>query len=121
MLGIEQMTGRQRVFAGIVVAFTAAFLLYSVFGDDGWIDYFHLRDQSRAMAAANETIGHQNLELYRVIERLSGDLNYIETIARRELGMVAPEEIIFKFETSQIPPRVVPDPGTEEGQRQTSP
>lgn len=111
MPGTKQMTGRRRVFAGLVVAFMAAFILYSIFGDDGLIEYFHLRDQSRSLVAANDAIGRQNLELYRVIERLSGDLDYIETMARRELGMVAPEEFIFKFETSPGPPRVVTDAG----------
>lgn len=109
MLGTKQLTGRQRVFAGLAMAFMAAFLLYSIFGDDGLIDYFHLRDKSRALVADNEAIGRQNLELYRVIERLSGDLDYIETMARRELGMVAPEEFVFKFETGPGPRRVVTD------------
>jgi cell division protein FtsB len=111
MLGMSQISRRQRVFAGLVVAFMAAFVLYSIFGDDGLIDYFNLRDKSRALVAANEAVGRQNLELYRVIERLSGDLDYIETIARRELGMVAPEEFVFKFESGPVPPRVVTDAG----------
>ncbi|MEJ2639220.1 MAG: septum formation initiator family protein [Desulfosarcinaceae bacterium] len=111
MLGTKQMTGRQRLFAGLVVAFMTAFILYSIFGDDGLIDYFHLRDKSRSLVATNDAIGRQNLELYRVIERLSGDLDYIETMARRELGMVTPEEFIFKFETGPGPPRVVTDTG----------
>jgi cell division protein FtsB len=117
MLGIEQLTGRQRLLIGLAVVSMAAFLLYSIFGDDGLIDYFHLRDKSRSLVAANKAIGRQNLELYRVIERLSGDLDYIETMARRELGMVAPEEFIFKFETGSGPPRVVTDTGAggEEG------
>ena len=111
MLGTEHLTGRQRLFAGLAVAFMAAFLLYSIFGDDGLIDYFRLRDKNQALVAENEAIGRQNLELYRVIERLSGDLDYIETMARRELGMVAPEEFVFKFETGSGPRRVVTDVG----------
>jgi cell division protein FtsB len=115
------MSGRQRIFAGILLAFMAVFLLYSIFGDDGLIDYYRLRDKGRALVAANESIGRQNLELYRVIERLSGDLDYIETMARRELGMVAPEEFIFKFEASRVPPRVVPDTVAPEGRRGQTP
>jgi cell division protein FtsB len=111
MPGFKQISGRQRVFAGLAVACMAAFVLYSIFGDDGLIDYFHLRDKSRALVAANDAVSRQNLELYRVIERLSGDLDYIETIARRELGMVAPEEFIFKFDSGTVPPRVVTHAG----------
>ena len=121
MLGLAQISGRQKLVAGILLALMAAFLLYSVFGDDGLVDYYRLRDRSRALAADNEAIGRQNLELYRVIERLSGDLDYIETMARRELGMVAPEEFIFKFEASRVPPRVVPDAGAGGGQVEPTP
>jgi cell division protein FtsB len=121
MLGIKQLTGRQKIIAGGLLAFMVAFFLYSVFGDDGLVDYYRLRDRSRAAVADNDAIGFQNLELYRVIERLSGDLDYIETMARRELGMVAPEEFIFKFEASRMPPRVVPDQGATGEQRDPSP
>jgi cell division protein FtsB len=121
MLGLAQVSGRQKWVAGILLALMVAFVLYSVFGDDGLIDYYRLRDRSQALAGDNEAIGRQNLELYRVIERLSGDLDYIETMARRELGMVAPEEFIFKFEASRVPPRVVPDPGSDDGQAASTP
>jgi cell division protein FtsB len=121
MLVIKQMTGKQRFLAGVFLALMAGFFLYSVFGDDGLVDYYRLRERSRDVVADNETIGRQNLELYRVIERLSGDLDYIETMARRELGMVAPEEFIFKFEASRMPPRVVPDEGGGGGQEEQTP
>jgi cell division protein FtsB len=121
MLGTKQLTGRQRVFSLIFGALMLAFLVYSVFGDDGLFDYFQLRDTNRSLVAANEALGRQNLELYRVIERLSGDLDYIETMARRELGMVAPEEFIFKFETSRMPPKLVPDAGMAEERPTPSP
>ena len=115
------MTGRANILASVLLAFMTLFLLYSIFGEDGLVDYFRLRDKGRALANANETIGLQNLELYRVIERLSGDLAYIETMARRELGMVAPEEYVFKFESSRVPPRVIPDNAAADEQRDHTP
>ncbi|MDJ0780797.1 MAG: septum formation initiator family protein [Desulfosarcinaceae bacterium] len=119
MVAIKQLVGKHNVLAAIVLALMGIFLLYSVFGDDGLVDYYRLREKARTLDDTNASIGRQNLELYRVIERLSGDLTYIETMARRELGMVAPDEVIFKFEASRIPPRVVPDtrPSEENGGR----
>jgi cell division protein FtsB len=105
------MTSRHKLVVGLVLAGMAVFLLVGIVGDGGLIDYYRLRNQGQALVAVNDEVGLQNLELYRVIERLSGDLHYIETVARRELGMVAPEEFIFKFEASRVPQRVVPDPG----------
>ena len=105
------MTSRHKIVVGLALAGMAVFLLFSIVADGGLVDYYRLRHQSQSLVAVNDENGLQNLELYRVIERLSGDLHYIEPMARRELGMVAPEEFIFKFEASRVPQRVVPDPG----------
>ena len=111
MLGIASMTSRHKLAVGLALTGMAVFRLISIVGVGGLIDYFRLRNQNQALVAVNTEVGIQNLELYRVIERLSGDLHYIETMARRELGLVAPEEFIFKFEGSRVPQRVVADPG----------
>jgi cell division protein FtsB len=37
--------------------------------------------------------------MYRSVDRLQNDPYYIENIARRELGMVRSDELIFKFKT----------------------
>lgn len=111
MLEIASMTSRHKLIVGLALAAMAVFFLKSIVGDGGLIDYYRLRNQRRDLVAVNDEVGLQNLELYRVIERLSGDLHYIETMARRELGMVTPEEFIFKFEASRVPQRVVTDPG----------
>lgn len=115
MLGIASMTSRHKLVVGLALAAMAVFFLISVVGDGGLIDYFRLRNQKQDLMAVNDEVGLQNLELYRVIERLSGDLDYIETMARHELGMVTPEEFIFKFEASRVPQRVVANPGASGG------
>ncbi len=39
----------------------------------------------------------ENQKLIRMINRLKSDSGYIENVAREELGMVAEEDLIFKF------------------------
>jgi cell division protein FtsB len=42
-----------------------------------------------------------NQELLEQINRLRNDNEYIETVARRELGLVKKDEIIFRFRNEQ--------------------
>lgn len=44
----------------------------------------------------NQILKQQNFVLNGEIERLRNDPDYIEDVARQDLGMVAPDEIIFK-------------------------
>jgi len=40
-----------------------------------------------------------NLSLYREIDRLEHDSGYIEDVVRRELGLIAEDEVIFKLKS----------------------
>lgn len=41
-----------------------------------------------------------NLSLYREIDRLEHDSGYIEDVVRRELGLIAEDEVIFKLKNN---------------------
>lgn len=45
----------------------------------------------------NSRIQRENHTLYRSIDRLKNDLDYIEIIAREELGMVGKHDRVFKL------------------------
>ncbi len=45
----------------------------------------------------NSELAKQNLDLYREIERLKSDPKYLESVARKELGVVGKDELIFKL------------------------
>ena len=44
-----------------------------------------------------EIVDQKNATLVREVQRLRSDLGYIEKIAREELGLVRPGEIVFEF------------------------
>ena len=44
-----------------------------------------------------EIVEQKNATLSREVQRLRSDLGYIEKIAREELGLVRPGEIVFEF------------------------
>lgn len=49
------------------------------------------------LASEVQLLEQNNQSLWRDIERLRGDMGYIEKIAREELGLVRPGELVFEF------------------------
>lgn len=68
-----------------------------LFGQNGYLDYLRLKAQKEALAADNQAAQEDNQLLRRRVDRLDHDKAYIEHIARKELGMIAADEIVFKF------------------------
>jgi cell division protein FtsB len=67
-----------------------------MFSDSGLADYFKLKSDRDRLLQENERLKQENLSLYRTIERLKNDPAYIESIARKELGMIKKDEVILK-------------------------
>ena len=62
-----------------------------------WLDDILKKDEEyRKLLQENEKLKQDNLSLYRTIERLKNDPEYIESIARKELGMIKKDEVILK-------------------------
>ena len=66
-------------------------------GQDGYIDYLRLKERKAALIDKNSKAEDENALLRRQVSRLENDKHYIEHIARKELGMVAGDEIVYKF------------------------
>lgn len=75
-----------------------------LFGQNGYIDYLHLKAQKNALVMENKEAEEDNRELRRQVTRLKSDIDYIEHIARKELGMIADDEIIYKFKQQENTP-----------------
>jgi len=84
-------------------AITIIFFLFLliVFGDKGLADLNLMEKTRDGLAEQNETLFQENLSLYRSIERLQHDPNFIENVARQELGVIGENEIIFRLEPYQ--------------------
>ncbi|MBW1696930.1 MAG: septum formation initiator family protein [Deltaproteobacteria bacterium] len=82
------------VFAGIFLL-VLGFLI--VFSDNGLMELDYLKRQRAILKKENETLMRENLALYRKVERLEKDLTYIESVARKELGVIGKDEIILKL------------------------
>jgi cell division protein FtsB len=54
-----------------------------------------LAQKREALILSNQDLNRKNEEIYREISRLKQDPIYLEEIARKEFGLVKPDEIIF--------------------------
>ncbi len=76
-------------------------LLFIVFNEYGLADLRLLKQDRDRLLLKNVQLEEENLSLYRQIERLKKDLEFIESIARKEHGMVGKDELIFKLKKSE--------------------
>jgi cell division protein FtsB len=91
------VTQRRKITLALVFAAMLVLLLVVVFGDNGWVELKRLQKTHMALVEGNARLTRENSQMYDVIGRLQNDPDYIENIARQELGMVRPDEVIFKF------------------------
>lgn len=91
------MSSKQKIAIGTAVFFLFLLLLMIFFGDNGFFDFMRLKNEKATLTEKSRLTEAENVELYRTINRLKHDPKYIESVARKELGMVGQNEVIFKF------------------------
>ncbi len=92
------MQKRMYVIPGLAVAFI---LYFTVFGERGLLRIYHLNKEKQQVQSRLETIRGENMKLVREVEALKNDRRYLESIARRDFGMVRKNEIIYQFPSQQ--------------------
>ena len=82
-----------------MIAATLALFIFSLvilFNDNGFMDLQKMEKQRDEIITRNESVRDVNRTLYREIDRLKNDTEFIENIARQELGMIGRDELILK-------------------------
>jgi len=89
---------KKKIFFGAAALFFVTLFLVIIFGRNGYIDLRRLDARHQELVEKNEKIESENQGLYRSVQRLKkNDPAYIENLAKQELGMIAEDEVIFKF------------------------
>jgi cell division protein FtsB len=88
---------RQKITLALVFSAMFILLLVVILGDKGWVELRRLQHARQALAKGNILLTQENSKMYDAIDRLQNDPDYIENIARRDLGMIRSNELIFKF------------------------
>ena len=91
------MIKRQKITLALVLFAMFILLLVVILGDKGWVELRRLQHTHQALIKGNTLLTQENSKMYDTIDRLQNDPEYIENIARRELGMIRSNELIFKF------------------------
>jgi cell division protein FtsL len=90
----------------IVPVLLALLLLgFALFGDRGILRALQAGRQKAALQEEVRQLEAANAELRQEIESLRNDRRYLEAIARKELGMVKDDELVYQFRSVQEIPR----------------
>lgn len=87
---------QRRMYVIPILAVT--FILYfTIFGERGLLRIYHLNKEKKDVQQRLEALKSDNLKLVREVDALKNDRRYLESIARRDFGMVRKNEIIYQF------------------------
>ena len=76
-------------------------LLTAIFGGHGLMRWLQSDQEKKTLTAELEKIQGQNVRTRQEIDSLMRNEKYIEMIARRDLGMVKADEIIYQFPNNE--------------------
>jgi cell division protein FtsB len=96
------MTRKQSLLLGATAALIVALLFFIVFSERGLADYNLMKKERDRIHDQNRQIVQENLNLGVEIDRLKNDPKYIESVARKDFGMIGHDEIVVK---PQRPPK----------------
>ncbi len=81
------------ILAGVVVLL--GFLFVIGLGERGAVDLYQVKLQRDRLLKSNVRLRAENKVLYKTIQRLNEDPDFVENIARTEFGMTGGNEIII--------------------------
>ena len=82
------------LFLGLVAAWLG-------FGERGFIHLYRMDLERQAYLERINKLERENRELLDEIQRLRSDREYVESIGRKELGLVKEDEVMYRFETKK--------------------
>lgn len=80
-----------------LMGFLFLMTLLITFGNRGLIDNYLMNKKLVQLKLVNNGVAVENNELKKKIVLLRSDLDYIESLARNELGMVKKGDIVYRF------------------------
>ena len=88
---------RPKILLTVAVLILCSLGALIIFGDNGLSELKRLRKELDGIVADNRSKSRENLSMYREIERLKNDYDYIEDVARNLLGVISKDEVILKI------------------------
>jgi len=93
-----------RAFLVFLLLFGCGMILISLVGDQGFIAYLGLQREATALRRDIQALETRQVRLQQEIRALREDPAYIELLARQELGLVRPGEVVIQLPRPQEVP-----------------
>lgn len=94
---INALSPKRKVIAAVVCATALVVAAAAAFGDKGFLDVWRLKKDRDNILAYNKTLEAENRDMEDKIRLLKTDKRYIAYVARKELGMIGKDEILYKL------------------------
>ena len=79
----------------------AFILFFTVFGERGLLRIYEMKQEKHRIEHTASELQLENQKMRLAIEALRNDRHQVERIARKELGLVHTNEIIYKFPANE--------------------
>jgi cell division protein FtsB len=90
------MTTKQNILVSLAVFLLICMLFFIVFSERGLADLNLQKKERDRVAGQIRQLTTENIDLGVEIDRLKNDPGYIESVARREFGMIGKNEVVVK-------------------------
>jgi len=87
---------KQNILLALAIIVLFSLLIFTIFGENGLSDLYRIKTERDILLKKNDKLIRENLSLYREIERLKNDPEYVENVARNELGVIGKDEVVIK-------------------------
>ncbi len=94
----------------LLVVFVVVLLVHDVFGTHGFLAMHRKQQEIQKVNVALERLNRENAALEQDVQDLKSDPQTIRKIAREELGLAEPGEIIIKLPAPEPPSPATPKP-----------
>jgi cell division protein FtsB len=81
----------------LLAALILLLLLVTIVGERGALHLWRLRGEKTQLDEQNYRLQRANEALRQKIARVRGDNRYLEKLAREELNLVRPGEVVYRF------------------------
>jgi cell division protein FtsB len=76
---------------------TAVYVPMKLNDRDGYARVDRLKEELESLKSQNRRLARENDAVRQKIRAIQSDADYIENIARNEMGMIGPDEVVFQF------------------------
>ncbi len=87
----------------VAVCILAPLIAWLGFGRHGFIHLYGVERERQAFIEKINKLTEENQALFEEIHRLRTDPKHVEMVARRELGLVKKNEVIYRFKDTNKP------------------